>query len=112
MEICSLDACPSRALTKFGSSEAVISFVAGDENASIVRMELAAGGCIGSHVAPTEQLFIVVSGAGRVQSGDSPPAEISAGDVVRWEAGEVHETTSESGLVALVVESPSLELRS
>jgi quercetin dioxygenase-like cupin family protein len=111
MEIRPLDAFPSRALTKFDSSEAVVSFVAGGESASIVRMELSAGGCIGSHAAPTEQLFIVVTGAGQVRSGDGAPADVSAGDVVRWEAGEVHETTSETGLVALVVESPSLEFR-
>jgi quercetin dioxygenase-like cupin family protein len=111
MEISSLDACPSHPLTSFGSSDAVISLVAGGAHASVVRLELSAGGCIGSHVAPTEQLFIVVAGAGHVRSGDSPPVNVGAGDVVLWQAGEVHETTSETGLTALVVESPSLEFR-
>jgi quercetin dioxygenase-like cupin family protein len=111
MEIRPLDECPSRALSEFGSSGAVISFVAGCENASIVRMELGPGGCVGSHVAPTEQLFIVLAGAGRVRSGDAAPNAVRAGDVVSWTAGEAHETTTDSGLVALVVESPGLELR-
>jgi quercetin dioxygenase-like cupin family protein len=111
VEIQQLDECPSRALTEFDSSGGVVRFVARSDNASIVQFELAEGGCVGLHPAVTDQVLIVVSGAGQVRTGPSQPIDVSAGDVVRWEAGEEHETTSTSGLVALVVEAPLLQFR-
>jgi hypothetical protein len=47
--------------------------------------------------------FVVVAGEGDVRSG-LDVAHVAAGDAVRWSAGEEHETTTETGLVAIVIE--------
>jgi len=89
---------PSRQLVEF-ESVGVVTFVA----ERVVRIDLPAGGRIGMHPAVGEQLFVVVAGEGEVRSG-SEAVHVSAGDAVRWAAGEEHETTTETGLVAIVVE--------
>jgi quercetin dioxygenase-like cupin family protein len=98
VKVCHRDDLPGRALTEFGSV-GDIRFLADD----VVRIELPPGGRIGMHPAVGEQLFIVVAGEGDVRSG-SDTAHVVAGDAVRWSPGEEHETTTETGLVAIVVE--------
>jgi len=87
-----------RSLTEFDSI-GDIRFVSD----GIVQIELPAGGRIGLHPSADEQLFIVVAGEGDVRSG-SDVAHVAAGDAVRWSAGEEHETTTQNGLVAIVIE--------
>jgi quercetin dioxygenase-like cupin family protein len=55
-------------------------------------------------------LFTVVRGAGWVSGGDGGRAAIAAGEAVLWEAGEEHESGSDEGMTALVVEAESLDL--
>jgi mannose-6-phosphate isomerase-like protein (cupin superfamily) len=62
------------------------------------------------HEAASDQLLLVVEGAGRVRTADGETAEIAAGEGVLWTAGEQHQTTTERGLRAVVVEGKSLEL--
>ena len=71
-------------------------------------MRLAAGGLVGWHQASGPQLLAVVEGEGWTRGNDAARTAISAGDAVFWEAGEWHETGSEAGLVALVIESTAL----
>ena len=78
--------------------------------AAVSCVELAAGGVIGRHPAAAPQLLMVVEGAGRVSGGDRVEQPIAAGEAVRWDAGEEHETRTDAGLVALIVEADSLEL--
>lgn len=61
-----LDELPNRALTEFGSDSAAISFLARGVSASVVRIELGAGGVLGMHPAAAPQLFAVVEGEGSV----------------------------------------------
>jgi len=44
-----------------------------------------------------------------VSGTDGVEEPISAGEAVFWPQGEEHETRSEQGLTALVVEAPGLE---
>ena len=73
-------------------------------------MRLAAGGLVGLHQASGPQLLAVVEGEGWIRSNDAGRTAISAGDAVFWDAGEWHETGSEAGLVALVIESAALSV--
>lgn len=109
MEIRPLHELPSRALLEHGSA-GTVTFVAGGSGTSVVRIELPLGGRVGLHPAARNQVLVVVSGAGEVRSGSEPPVAVRAGDVVSWRAGEEHETASSTGLVALVVEAPDLQL--
>ncbi len=53
-------------------------------------------------------LLAVVDGAGWVRGADREPRPIGAGEAVYWEAGEEHETWTDDGLVAIVIESEEL----
>lgn len=76
--------------------------------AHVVAIEIGPGGTVGRHPAAARQLFAVLRGSGWVAGTDGARREVSAGDAVVWEAGEEHESGSDSGLTALVVESDSL----
>ena len=54
------------------------------------------------------QLLAVVEGEGWIRGNDDGRTPIRVGDAVFWEAGEWHETGSEAGMVALVIESARL----
>jgi quercetin dioxygenase-like cupin family protein len=79
-------------------------------NLHVGCMRLPPGGLVGLHQASGPQLLAIVEGEGWIRGKDAARTAISAGDAVFWEAGEWHETGSESGMVALVIESASLSL--
>ena len=101
----------AHAITRFDSRGATIGGVArcaGQVRISFI--ELDPGGVIGMHEAEAPQLFLVVEGAGRVRSGDDDPIQIAQGQGAFWETGELHETVTDSGLTAIVVEADELTL--
>lgn len=67
------------------------------------------GGKIGNHQAATRQLFLVVQGQGWVKSGRAEPIPIRAGQAAFWEEGEWHESGTETGMMAVVIEGDDLE---
>ena len=71
-------------------------------------MRLEPGGLIGMHPAATPQLLAVVQGEGWIRSEDGTTTPISAGGAVFWSQGEMHETGTDTGLVAIVVETGAL----
>jgi quercetin dioxygenase-like cupin family protein len=73
-------------------------------------MLLAAGGVLGRHPAASAQLFCVVSGEGEVSGADGVAVPIQAGQAALWEPGEPHETTTRTGLTAIVVEVEAARL--
>jgi len=79
----------------------------GGVQAAVFR--LAAGGRIARHAATTPQVLAVVAGSGRVSGGAGNFEAIAAGEAVFWAAGEEHETESEGGMTALVLEAEGLE---
>lgn len=78
--------------------------------AHVVVIEIGAGGTVGRHPAAAQQLFAVQRGSGWVAGGDGVRQEIRAGEAVLWEAGEEHESGSDLGLTALVVEADVIDL--
>ena len=75
--------------------------------AAIFRV--APGGRIVRHPATYPQILAVFEGSGEVSGADGADEPITAGEAVFWAAGEEHETTSEAGLTALIVEGDGLE---
>ncbi len=67
------------------------------------------GGVIALHQAVGPQLLLVVQGQGWIRGKDEPRTPVHAGQTVYWKDGEWHETGSESGMTAIVVEGPELE---
>jgi quercetin dioxygenase-like cupin family protein len=71
-------------------------------DAAVFRIE--AGGRVARHPAVARQLLAVLDGSGHVSGGDGVEVAVAAGDAVVWAAGEEHETRSDDGMTALVVE--------
>lgn len=68
------------------------------------------GGVVGMHEAPVPQLFIVIQGEGWVCGEDKEKEMIKTGDGILWQKGEAHESGSNSGLTALVIQSEQINL--
>jgi quercetin dioxygenase-like cupin family protein len=101
---------PTRELTRFDSHGATIGGVARAGGAVRVSLlQLAAGGLVGAHPAESPQLLLVVAGSGWVRTGDEPRSSLAAGEAALWDAEEVHESGSEGGLTAVIVEADELE---
>jgi quercetin dioxygenase-like cupin family protein len=66
-------------------------------------------GVIGLHQTVGPQLFLFVRGKGWIRGRDERRAEIHAGQAVFWKSGEWHETGTEAGLVAIVIEGADLD---
>lgn len=101
------DAELGRRITQYGS-DFLISRLFHSRDLHVSCMRLGPGGLIGMHPASTPQLLAVVDGTGwtRGETGDRTP--ISAGGAVFWEQGEMHETGSDSGMMAIVIETAAL----
>jgi quercetin dioxygenase-like cupin family protein len=109
MRIGQLDDDERRPITAHDSAGASVTPVAKSDHVSVVQIELEPDGVLGMHPATVPQLFVVIAGEGTVRSGGSEPQLVAAGDAVWWDAGEEHETRSDTGLLALVIESTSLD---
>ncbi|MFD1677474.1 cupin [Alicyclobacillus fodiniaquatilis] len=79
-----------------------------DEPTQIGCVYLEAGGIIGFHQALSAQLLLVVHGPASVRCDSESEVCVSVGDAVFWEKGEWHETKTETGLMAIVIESEAL----
>ena len=83
---------------------------AGAGRVSLTCLTVEAGGIIGTHQAPSSQMFLVTAGAGWVAGADGVRAEVRAGEGVAWDKGEVHTSGTDGGLTALVIEGAPLTL--
>jgi quercetin dioxygenase-like cupin family protein len=106
-----LDFDPGRALpiSGFGSLAATaVPLTLPDGEAHVVCIRLGAGGILGRHPAPVDQLFVVIEGEGWASGPDGERVPVAAGTAIHWAAGEEHEAGSDAGLTAIVVESERL----
>ncbi len=113
MKIYRFDKEVSKQVDAYGSKNFFISPISRilEEQVSmqIAGMNLTKGGLIGGHEATVTQMLIVVEGEGLVKGADRVALPIKKGQVVLWEPGEWHETSTEEGLVAINIESDKLK---
>ncbi|WP_145330353.1 cupin [Paenibacillus xylanexedens] len=108
MEFYRFDQDSGKQITKFDSNFVMSRIIQTSGNAHIGCMHLPVNGVVGYHQAVSPQLMLIMTGAGQVRSGNDDFIEIKAGEAVFWENGEWHETVSETGLTAIVIESEEL----
>lgn len=96
-----------REVTAPGSVSARVRRLAAQAHAVVI--EIGPGGLVGRHPAAVAQLFVVVRGSGWVSGADGTREVIAAGEAVLWKQGEEHESGSDEGMTALVVEAESLD---
>jgi quercetin dioxygenase-like cupin family protein len=100
----------ARPIEAFGSVAAYSVHIAdGSGEAHAYSVYFEPGGMIGEHEAGFGQLFLVVGGKGWAAGGDGHRVEISAGQGVYFERGELHSKGSETGRAALMVQVTDLE---
>jgi hypothetical protein len=109
MKIFEYGAEAGHAITRFDSRAAKIARVAQAAGGTSVHyLNVGAQGIVGYHQALSPQLFLVVSGAGWVRGEDSLRRPVTAGQGVFWEQGEGHESGSDTGMAAIVIEGEGL----
>jgi quercetin dioxygenase-like cupin family protein len=97
-----------KSITQFDSNFIMSRILVTDKPAHIGCMHLESNGIIGFHQATSQQLLLVVNGQGWVRADSEDKVHVTVGDAVFWEAGEWHETKTDSGLTAIVIESDEL----
>nr|WP_188376824.1 cupin domain-containing protein [Halobacillus andaensis] len=97
-------------ITKFNSDFIINRIVETEKKAYVSATHLAPKGVIGCHQAVVPQILLIVSGEGTVRGEDDHATSVATGDAIYWDKGEWHETNTETGLMAIVVESEELNL--
>jgi quercetin dioxygenase-like cupin family protein len=80
---------------------------AGPVQAAVFR--IAPGGCSGRHPTTVPQILAVLEGSGEVSGADGVREPIRAGEAVYWTESDEHETRTDVGLTALVLEGDGLD---
>ncbi len=97
-------------IDQFGSTNFVLtSIVQVSAGARIRCAYLAPNGLVGYHQTTTDQLFLVVQGAGWVRGHSPERLSISANQAAFWEKGEWHESGTDSGMTAIIIEGDDLD---
>jgi quercetin dioxygenase-like cupin family protein len=104
MRILELGSMDFREISQFDSTGFSVAAIGVLKPGHVSLLRLEAGGVIGRHPAVGVQLLVVLDGRAKVSGEYGVPAEVTPGQAVVWEPGENHETRSENGATALVVE--------
>lgn len=99
-------------ITKFNSNFVMSQIIHTDKVTKIAHMHLEVNGVVGYHQAVVPQLLLILNGEGYARGEEDEYFKVAAGDAVYWEKDEWHETKSEKGLSAIVIESEELDLSS
>ena len=110
MKLFRFDPDVGKKIDSYGSSGFIISRIAHllDE-ATIHCAFLDANGLIGYHRAATSQLFLVVQGEGWVRGESAHKTSIKAGQAAYWNKSEWHESGTEPGMVAIIIEGVNVD---
>ncbi|MGE6599136.1 cupin [Bacillus proteolyticus] len=109
MKIFDFSAEVGKYISAFQSNFIISKILNHQGNIHIGAMHLQENGIIGYHEAVVSQLLLIVDGEGYVCGADKEKVKVEAGQAVFWEKGEFHETSTEKGLMAIVIESEELE---
>ncbi len=94
----------------FGSANFILSHIVKISSEAYVNcVHLGPQGKIGRHQASARQLFLVVQGAGLVGGEGMDCLPVRFGDAVLWEKNEWHESSTDSGLIAIIIEGETLD---
>lgn len=110
MKIFRFDAQIGREIHQYESLNVIMSrIVRTSLGAHIGCMHMDAGGVVGYHQAGMPQLFLVVQGEGWVTDESRQRVPIKAGQAAFWTAGEWHESGTDTGMMAIVIESNDMD---
>lgn len=111
MKVYKLDHENGKEITMYNSYNSKISrIIRHDKPLQMGCIFINSEGCVGLHEAVCDQLFLVISGEGWVTGKEGVKYNIKSGFAAYWESGEIHESSSEHGMLVLVIESNELDL--
>jgi quercetin dioxygenase-like cupin family protein len=108
MEFYRFDSGSGKKILQF-NSDFTMSRILNTENAAHIGcMYLEENGVIGYHQAVSPQLLLIMNGEGYVRGDKEEYIKVQSGDAVYWKKDEWHETKTDTGLTAIVIESEEL----
>ncbi|MBX0356971.1 cupin [Halobacillus sp. Nhm2S1] len=110
MDIYSFKKETGKKIEKFQSDFIMSRITKTHKDAHIGCMHLGEHGVIGYHQAIVPQLLLVVEGEGMVRGEEERFTPVERSDAVYWRKDEWHETKTETGLTAIVIESEELDV--
>jgi len=108
MEFYNISKDSGKKISKFNSNFIMSRVIQTDKATSIGYITLEENGVVGYHQAVVPQLLVVINGEGYVRNDKEKYFKVQPGDAVFWEKDEWHETKSDKGLTAIVIESVEL----
>jgi quercetin dioxygenase-like cupin family protein len=112
MEIYQFKKEAGKKITKFNSDFIMSRITQTQKVAHIGCMYLEENGVIGYHQAVIPQLLLILNGEGFVRGESDEFIKVHSGEAVFWEKDEWHETKTDTGLTAIVIESEELNTSS
>lgn len=109
MKFFRFDTDTAKPVTHGGSDLTIQPYVRSGGRFQAALMTLGVNGVIAYHQAAVPQVLIVLSGNGTVCNEEKRYVPVREGLAVFWDKGEWHETRSEKGMTALVIEGEGLE---
>jgi len=104
VRIVQVDTQGGRAIDAHGSQGVDGAPLVRSAEVAVSVLDLAGGGELGRHPAPSEQLLVVLTGSGTVSGADGVEQPIGPGQAVVWARGEEHGTRAGEPMRLLVVE--------
>jgi quercetin dioxygenase-like cupin family protein len=108
MEFYQFNKDSGKKISKFNSDFVMSRIVKTVKATHVGCMYLEENGVIGYHQAVVSQLLLIMNGEGYVRGDKEEYIKVQSGDAVIWEKDEWHETKTETGLTAIVIESEEL----
>lgn len=103
MKVIQAASLPIQPVKAHASQDFLVTSLPGSSRVTFARLE--PGGRIGRHAAPVDQVLVMIEGEASVVAGAQHDA-VLAGQAVVFNQGEDHETSTQVGCVAVIVESP------
>ncbi|MCG7342638.1 cupin domain-containing protein [Sporosarcina sp. ACRSL] len=110
MKIIRLDEIAGKHISQYRSDFIMRKILMTKQPSHVGIMDLKENGLVGYHEATVPQVLIILEGEGWVRVGEEEKVKVTVGDVVLWEKGEGHVTTTDKGMKAVVIESEGLDI--
>ena len=108
MEFYTFNKESGKKISQFNSDFIISRIIETTKVTNIGCMHLDQNGIVGYHKAVVPQLLLILNGEGYVRNEKEEYFKVSTGDAVFWEKDEWHETKTDEGLTAIVIQSKEL----
>ena len=109
MQIYQFNKVVGKKITKFDSNFVMSRIMQTEKMTHIGCIHLEKDGVVGYHQAVVPQLLLFVEGEGFVRGETDDYIKVQSGEAVFWNQEEWHETKTDTGLTAIVIESEELD---